>query len=1772
MSNGPEPKSLRTVDNDNSKLNVPELQFSEQNGTTVKTFDGLTFSGATTQTETNAQAENSTEAAKMMYPGQVSVNPRTGAPSVQFSVPAFAGLDLSFSYSAIAAQYQSPFRLPSGINLIGIPFIHKALNNVSALNFNGQDYYIDSRYCSVLTDGTLYHSGLKYQTSKDIWFKNHIELRSCPEIVIHDNGGQVQTKQIAYELKAYSNDGELKHFFFDKDGFCFAIANKYFCNDLPHNYKYLTQLHYESTTTVDVNLAKLVSITDGNSKQLTITYTNSNKDILFTLPTGASSTAYEFYIHKRSSEIILGHSLNDEFDYHLRIDTGQKRLSNVYEDFYNRCSKSSVVNKIYHLEYDDHDHPSFATQLQVIDGKTKSKKLVTRYDYMGDREHNFEYGADQAYNTPNINTLKSTYSTLENNGKQETIHYFNKLSQEIKTEFRSLKSTTRSTFGDLIGCIINQYPQVVSYDPDSQTNRLVSNYQSPERTFTIMYDRLGSDEPKPVAVSKKHFTIDDYNNALSEKEFPLIRFESFASNKQGEIQLPEYDSAISAVKETIKQYDYRFITLILQTERDFSADRSRTLENILSDNGTNVLQQTEYAANLSGDKVSHLPTSIYEYAEDHHIYPDSNFINKSLVIRKQQFLPDCANEHITTTYTYNVDLQSQADQFYRLVVSTKQCVESDLDVPKSLSMVESINNQSVKEINPNQLVTTTNYDVSGQKTEVKHPEGVKEVNSIDYENRTYTSTMFDINGDKSYLNSFKEFDFLNQILCSRERCKDNGNISTYQTSASIYDYTLGGKLVTSIDNNGNKEEHTYDSYRGLPSKISYLQNVGENEFQFYGESSYEYQIEWFNNELKNCYLLLTEKTNGDKGEINQYKGLDKNTLYEQARWISGQLKSKVINELTLSGVLVSSKTFLPESGGKNDTERLRDIKSYQYNLFGEKTRINQTIFSDEGISLYDYCMEYQYDNWFTDKEVKRTFVTKQGDYSSYRTIFDVLGQERGLQYQVDNQVLNSDVLRDASGAITKTCDFEKNTINNRYDDVSGLLRQRRCNAHDLPEQTIDISYDNFAMVCNQQSTNHFSDAKALNEIGLPKQLLFTAPGDLLANLALTKQKIAYDDKNRVKQAINAQGLTFNFSYLPGGSLKNVNFSNEAATVYGQIEYDYYPYEVNNPMWTNKQKSVSTHFNSPSISYQQRKELTYDSMGRTATEISIDSTGRYITSYEYNELDEVIGKHSSINIDDKIATETAEIYSYDAMSRLVRSETNHTESCTGNHKTTRIFSYDDCSNIVKEESVSGTYKQTSDYIYNNANQLTQKEVVDETDNQTISTTTTNYSYNNNGNLLRETLSGQSGNSLYKKYTYNTLNQMVKVESEMGIVEYDYYPSGHRAAKKMNNEMVVYLYDIDGNLSNTLLFDLNCKEKLRKIDSYFGECRFIVDVSSNDAELQLGHMRLNKSNCTTIINQNSLPYLLELLVSDYGVVKDTTNTNLKEVSQNKFDYMQYPYVFGQSYFDAETGLYYMNARYYSPTLARFLAQDNADYETVPNRYLYALANPVMNFDTTGHSAEGWLTLGISLALFATGFALSPATVGGVEAFGLEAKTIKKVSRYKGMLKEIKDPRSAFLIPSEQVASEAELIAVSERKDALNYTKQIVGNILVDAGADGMENSLKQISSDDYSWADWGKTVGAGALSGLFFGGVYAKRLNLRSGKAPLKGLKPKYYNVALYTISNVGANTIDTILTNAFNGERFYNGLGSSVASGLVTGATTSSITSFGNISYQRSKPW
>ncbi len=113
------------------------------------------------------------------------------------------------------------------------------------------------------------------------------------------------------------------------------------------------------------------------------------------------------------------------------------------------------------------------------------------------------------------------------------------------------------------------------------------------------------------------------------------------------------------------------------------------------------------------------------------------------------------------------------------------------------------------------------------------------------------------------------------------------------------------------------------------------------------------------------------------------------------------------------------------------------------------------------------------------------------------------------------------------------------------------------------------------------------------------------------------------------------------------------------------------------------------------------------------------------------------------------------------------------------------------------------------------------------------------------------------------------------------------------------------------------------------------------------------------------------------------KCTIKSNTDNIANiNPFRYRGY-------YYDEETSLYYLNARYYDPEVGRFISADTVEYLNPAainglNLYAYCNNNPIMYTDPYGTTAWWeWLIAGVVTAFAVAGAVFVTITTGGLAA---------------------------------------------------------------------------------------------------------------------------------------------------------------------------------------------
>ena len=359
----------------------------------------------------------------------------------------------------------------------------------------------------------------------------------------------------------------------------------------------------------------------------------------------------------------------------------------------------------------------------------------------------------------------------------------------------------------------------------------------------------------------------------------------------------------------------------------------------------------------------------------------------------------------------------------------------------------------------------------------------------------------------------------------------------------------------------------------------------------------------------------------------------------------------------------------------------------------------------------------------------------------------------------------------------------------------------------------------------------------------------------------------------------------------------------------------------------------------SLTYANGNVTTYSyNLANWLTELVNKKGSTVVSSYSY-------GYYASGN--QRTETDHEEVvttYTYDGLGRLTQESSSEGKVYN--------YTYDANSNRASMViSNNGTTIESVVYTYDANNRLLR-----EVNTLILSVETTEYAYDNNGNLLSNYVYSSSDTVISSLvYTYNGFNQQASVSANDGTItaHYTYNAQGIRDTKTLGITTTEFL--LDGG-------------------AVVGEMRGL----STDTYLR----------GSNLISANGDTYYL---FNGHGDVVNLTNTNGNSTKTYEYDAFGVeddidsndlnPFRYCGEYFDNETGTYYLRARYYDPNTGRFTQEDphwdssNSIYGDTPaaldalgltsstntpqilaiqqsgNLYVYCVGNPVCFTDPSG-----------------------------------------------------------------------------------------------------------------------------------------------------------------------------------------------------------------------------
>ena len=397
--------------------------------------------------------------------------------------------------------------------------------------------------------------------------------------------------------------------------------------------------------------------------------------------------------------------------------------------------------------------------------------------------------------------------------------------------------------------------------------------------------------------------------------------------------------------------------------------------------------------------------------------------------------------------------------------------------------------------------------------------------------------------------------------------------------------------------------------------------------------------------------------------------------------------------------------------------------------------------------------------------------------------------------------------------------------------------------------------------------------------------------------------------NKFTETVNGKTYTTNYTYTENGLLSGVSWKGVNGVSQHQIYYDDLGRVTSKGFYLTKNGAVTGILNSSYV-YTDRAE--YKTSNRVLAINHQANDYQRLIPYEYT-ANGMIKKAGDVT------------YVYDEAGQLTR--VNDPQNGT------TVYVYNQKGNIAAVQSYDytvgelGTCKNTVSYTYGNSNWSDQL---------------TSY----NGQAI--TYDGAGNPTYYKSAQLSWKNgrYLSSYAADGYSVEYAYNAQGLRTYKKYEYQQdsgethttpFTYTYDANGRLTGQWYYDV----------PYF---YFYYDKAGNPIALEYGgtvyyYVKNLQGDIIALLDRWG-NCVVEYTYDAWGKVLSVTGSMAESLgNDNPLRYRGY-------YYDRETGLYYLQSRYYDPETGRFISADGVNMLlTGEQAYTYCGNNPITRSYPTG-----------------------------------------------------------------------------------------------------------------------------------------------------------------------------------------------------------------------------
>ncbi|MFC3789839.1 polymorphic toxin-type HINT domain-containing protein [Paenibacillus sp. GCM10012307] len=667
---------------------------------------------------------------------------------------------------------------------------------------------------------------------------------------------------------------------------------------------------------------------------------------------------------------------------------------------------------------------------------------------------------------------------------------------------------------------------------------------------------------------------------------------------------------------------------------------------------------------------------------------------------------------------------------------------------------------------------------------------------------------------------------------------------------------------------------------------------------------------------------LTKVTNPDAtvasvvytDSANQAVITDESGIVTRMRWDRlGNVIEEAIREGSAYRIL---RSYEYDTYGRLDWERdnANRMTDYDYDAW---SRIIKTTYPDNSYATVQY------------DDINRQVTSTDPEGNRARSTSDVLERIirsemwRGGQYQqLESMTYNREgnVLTRTNAAGTTTYTYD---VLGRMKSVTDAQQKKYRYSYALSGPMTTVMYPDGNQI-QKQYDERGRLIKQTNELGQIDKYYYDANGNVIQHIDQKGQSFTYTYNNRdfltKKQSPDE---TLVFTYDPSGRRKTMSdsigitsYEYKAAT--GELLRIVLP-DNRDIRYTYNTLGQRTNMTDPfgyAITY------TYDNRNRLTTvgESANNSDATY-TYYKNNLMREI-----------QLGNGNTSSFAYDGLqlSGLIHKKAN------GTLLHSFQYAYDDNGNITSQSGNQAGAAFQYQYSYDSLNRITNSSQFNET-----------YTYDTRDN--RATIQADRGfEDIFlfdKQYEYDSQNRLIKATVEGAEVTYRYNGDGLLYERVEGNQKTRYYYDGDqviaeGSVSGT---GNGATFKTRYVR---GQGLAAQQSTSGKAYyLYNGHgdvIELRDSTGNTALNSYTYNIWGKPLIE-------------QETVDNSFRY-------SGELWDRTTQLQYLRARWYDPSVGRFISKDTYEGEiTNPlslNLYTYTANNPLRYIDPSGHCFTEWL----------------------------------------------------------------------------------------------------------------------------------------------------------------------------------------------------------------------